>query len=101
MNLDYNARAYHYLVGLAILTLGTGTVVFHFVEKFSWVDAYYFSVVTLATVGYGDLTPKTDFGKLFTTVYIMVGVGIITAFITYTMRRRATIAKERHNKRNK
>ncbi len=77
-----------------MLTLGT--VVYHHVEKFPWVDAYYFSVVTLATVGYGDFTPHTTFGKIFTTFYIFVGVGIITTFITYTMRRRAARHEDRH-----
>lgn len=81
---------YHVLLAATALTLGIGTVFYHIVEKFSWLDAYYFSVVTLATVGYGDLTPHTDIGKLFTTFYIFIGVGIITAFITYTVRRRAS-----------
>jgi hypothetical protein len=69
------------------------------VEKFSWVDAYYFCVVTLATVGYGDLTPKTTFGKIFTTFYILAGVGIITAFISYSLKRQAYKAEQRRGKR--
>lgn len=79
---------YRVLVGFTILILATGTVVYHIVEKFSWLNAYYFSVTTLATVGYGDLTPHTAFGKIFTTFYILAGVGIITTFITFTTRRR-------------
>lgn len=50
-----------------------GTVVFRLLEKWSWVDAFYFSVVTLATVGYGDLAPKTEAAKLFTAFYILFG----------------------------
>lgn len=69
--------------------LSIGTVVYHVVEKFSWVDAYYFSVITLTTVGYGDMAPHTTFGKIFTTIYIFIGIGIITAFITHTFRRRS------------
>ena len=83
------ARMYRRLVALTVLTLTLGTVVYHFVEKFSWLDAYYFSVITLATVGYGDFTPHTNFGKIFTTFYIFIGVGIITTFISFTVRRRA------------
>ena len=71
----------------AIVILG-GTLVYHFVEKLSYVDAYYFSAVTLATVGYGDITPHTTFGKIFTTFYILTGVGIITTFFSYSIRRR-------------
>ena len=85
----FNRHAYRLLLAAAIFTLGLGTIVYHLVEKLSWLNAYYFSVVTLTTVGYGDITPKTDFGKLFTTFYIFIGVGIITTFITYSVRRRA------------
>jgi voltage-gated potassium channel len=90
MQSAFDRHIYRVLVTAAALTLGVGTMFYHFVEKFSWVDAYYFSVVTLATVGYGDLTPHTTFGKIFTTFYIFIGVGIITTFITYTLRRRAS-----------
>lgn len=90
---------YRYLVVAAFVVLATGTVVYHLVEKFSWLNAYYFSVVTLTTVGYGDYVPHTDFGKIFTTFYIFAGVGIITTFITFTARRRAEKFSDRHQKR--
>jgi len=76
-------------------------VFYHIVEKLSWLNAYYFSVVTLSTVGYGDIVPHTDAGKIFTTFYIFVGVGIITTFITTTMRRRADKFSERRAKKDK
>jgi voltage-gated potassium channel Kch len=44
------------------------------------VNAIYFSVVTLGTVGYGDITPTTDAGKLFTVFYIIFGLGVIGGF---------------------
>lgn len=81
-------RHYWILVALAIFTLGLGTVVYRFIEQLSWVDAYYFSVVTLITVGYGDITPQTDFGKIFTTFYIIIGVGIISLFIRTVIQER-------------
>jgi voltage-gated potassium channel len=84
----FNKHIYRYLLVLAALMVLLGTVVYHIVEKFSWLNAYYFSVVTLATVGYGDYVPHTAFGKIFTTFYIFVGVGIITAAISYRLRRR-------------
>lgn len=87
---------YRLLALTTLAVLGIGTVFYHLVEHFKWVDSYYFSVVTLATVGYGDLTPHTTLGKLFTTFYIFTGVGIVTTFITYTMRRRAEIRASKH-----
>lgn len=65
---------------IALLTLGTGVVFYHFVENLSWLNSLYFCTVTLTTVGYGDITPKTDLGKLFTVFYILGGIGIIATF---------------------
>jgi voltage-gated potassium channel len=99
MQIKFNKNVYRYLLALTVFTIALGTIVYHIVEKFSWVDSYYFSVITLATVGYGDLTPHTNFGKIFTTFYIFIGVGIITTFISYTLRRRANkIEKKRRSK---
>lgn len=67
------------LAVLFILTIGT--IFYHNIEGMTYVDALYFSVMTLATVGYGDLTPQTNLGKIFTVVYVLIGVGILTALI--------------------
>lgn len=74
-------RVYRLLLIATVGVLVLGTVFYHYVEGWSWVDAYYFCVVTLATIGYGDFIPQSDFAKLFTTVYIFVGIGILTAFV--------------------
>ena len=66
-------------IGLAFLILLSGTIFYRSVEGWSWTDALYFSVTTISTVGLGDLSPQTDFGKLFTVVYIFVGVGVFVA----------------------
>jgi voltage-gated potassium channel Kch len=67
---------------LAVVAIVSGTGFYSIVEGFRFVDALYFSVVTLTTVGYGDLAPRTDAGKLFTAAYALVGVGILLAFVT-------------------
>ena len=67
---------------LAVIAVISGTGFYSIVEGLRLVDALYFSVVTLTTVGYGDFAPETDAGKLFTAVYVLVGVGIVLAFIT-------------------
>jgi voltage-gated potassium channel len=53
-----------------------GTVVYHYLEGWSWVDSAYFSAVTIATVGYGDHVPVTAAGKLFTIPFIFGGVTV-------------------------
>jgi len=89
MRPSFNRHVYRILLGILLLTIVAGTVIFHLVEHFSWLDAYYFSVITLATVGYGDLVPHTSLGKVLTTLYIFIGVGVFTTFISYALRRRA------------
>lgn len=59
------------------------------VEGWRWIDALYFSVTTLATVGLGDLAPQTDAGKLFTVMYILTGVGLLVSFLNFMAERAA------------
>ena len=70
------------VVVLALLTLITGTLFYRWSEGWGIVDALYFSVVTLTTIGYGDLVPTSTVAKLFTVMYSFIGIGIIAAFIT-------------------
>jgi voltage-gated potassium channel Kch len=99
MQESFDKLADRILAAAAVGAIVLGTVVYHLVEKFPWVDAYYFSVVTLATVGYGDLVPHTTFGKIFTTLYIFIGVGILTAFITQFFKRQQLRRHDRHESR--
>jgi voltage-gated potassium channel len=41
----------------------------------------YFSVITLTTVGYGDFSPSTTAGNIFTMCYIFIGIGIFLGFV--------------------
>ena len=76
------------LLGIAVVTmLATGTVVYHFVEDWSWVDSFYFSSVAVTTVGFGDLAPSRDASKLFTVVYVFAGIALITTYINERFRR--------------
>lgn len=91
---------YRILVGLVIVALGTGTVVYRILEGWSWVDSFYFCSVAVTTVGFGDLTPTRDVSKLFTVLYIFSGIGIISTFIDQRLKRhgRAVGARSRRRK---
>ncbi|XP_052207632.1 two-pore potassium channel 3-like [Diospyros lotus] len=59
------------------------------------VDALYFTVVTLCTIGYGDIVPDTIFTKLFTCGFILVGFGLLdillNGLVTYILDRQEAI----------
>jgi voltage-gated potassium channel len=78
------------LVISALSTVAVGTVVYSVLEGWSLLDSLYFCVVTLATVGFGDLHPTTDAAKLFTVGYIVIGVGIIAGFLSELGKQRYT-----------
>ena len=54
---------------------GLGTLFVHFNEGFSWVDSFYWSFVTLSSVGYGDLTTTHESTRIFCIFYVFFGVG--------------------------
>jgi voltage-gated potassium channel len=63
------------------VTLLAGMFIFRALEGWSYLDALYFSVITLTTVGYGDFSPATPLGKIMAMMYIFLGLGIISSFI--------------------
>lgn len=80
----------------AILLLGT--ITYHYLEGWSYLDAFYFSFITLTTIGFGDFAPQTDEGKIFTILYITIGVGIILAFINTLYHHYSGMIKKRRKK---
>lgn len=66
---------YAFLV--VIILLSIGTFYFHKSEKWSYVDSFYFSTITLTTIGYGDLVPTQDSTKIFASFYAIFGIGIM------------------------
>jgi len=81
--------------GVSLATLIMGAFFYHHVEKMDWIDAVYFCVITLTTIGYGDIVPKTDFGKLFTVFYVIIGVGIIATFVNLTVKRSVVLHRKK------
>jgi len=74
---DPETKALPVIVGVLLLS---GTIFYWSVEDWTLIQSLYFSVVTLTTVGYGDLSPTTDFSRIFTIIYILIGVGLLVAF---------------------
>jgi voltage-gated potassium channel Kch len=60
----------------------TGTLFYWRFEDWTVVEAFYFCIVTLTTVGFGDLSPTTAGTQLFTVIYILTGFGVLVALLT-------------------
>jgi len=63
----------------------------------TFLDAVYFSVVTMTTVGYGDMTPASEGGKLLTVLMILTGIALIPVQLGEAFQRLFQNANKRSN----
>ena len=70
---------FHALSFLLVTLLLSGTIFYHHEEGWKLLDALYFCVMTMTTIGYGDLTPTTDKAKIFTMLYAFMSIGVFVA----------------------
>lgn len=69
-------------LGLAFVTLTlliSGTMFYSYTEHWGYIDAFYFCVMTMTTIGYGDLAPSTDVSKIFTIFYAFISIGVFVS----------------------
>jgi len=76
---DPEFQAIVFLLCVAVLV---GSVFYHSVEGWSWLDSTYFSVVALTTVGDATLSPSTGLSKIFTMGFSVAGIGLMLAFLS-------------------
>jgi hypothetical protein len=68
---------------VVLLTLLLGSTCFYWsVEGWGFIDALYFSVMTMSTIGYGDLAPTTAFSKIFTIIFALLSIGVFVAVVS-------------------
>jgi len=74
---------------LLVLYLALGVVIYWFnrhnfsaTETHPVVDALYFCIVTMCTIGYGDITPNSTATKLFSILFVLVGFGFIDILLS-------------------
>ena len=61
---------------LVLFTVGLiGTIGYVIIDDYSWFNAFYMTVITVATVGYGEVAPLSQSGKIFTAFLIITSFG--------------------------
>lgn len=94
---DPHFRALAFLV---LVLLVTGTLFYWRWEDWTILDSLYFSVITLTTVGYGDLAPTRAPTNVFTIVYVLLGLGILVSFLSLVAGHAVEAPVERQEKKN-
>ncbi len=89
------------LVLLLSILIG-GTCFYWHVEGWSVIDALYFCVMTMSTIGYGELAPTTPLSKIFTIVYSILSIGLFAAVLAKMVieavsRKKAAKVHNKHN----
>jgi voltage-gated potassium channel len=72
------------LLAVAV-AIGFGAAGFYLIEGWSLLDSLYVAAQTVTTVGYGDLTPATRNGRIFSTIFMLAGVGVVLYALTATV----------------
>ncbi len=75
---DPETKALPFVAAALVLT---GTLFYWRFEDWTIIESLYFSVVTLTTVGFGDLSPTTAGTQIFTIFYILTGIGVFVALL--------------------
>lgn len=68
---------FNYVLWISIFTVIIGALGFSIIENKSFLDGLWWSFVTVTTVGYGDMSPKTGGGKVLASIIMLIGIGVI------------------------
>ncbi|XP_071720027.1 two-pore potassium channel 3-like [Rutidosis leptorrhynchoides] len=69
-------------LGVVVLCIGVGVAVMHYVERLSWLDSFYLSVMSVTTVGYGDRAFESMAGRIFASIWLLVStLAVARAFL--------------------
>src|SRR5262245_11121513 len=72
-----------FIAGLLAVTLLIGTVGFSYIEGWPVFDSFYMTLMTLTTVGYGEVHPLSFHGRAFASLLMLMGVS--TVFVSFAI----------------
>lgn len=72
-------------VTILLMTLTVGTLGYMVIEGWSFINAFYMTVITLTTVGYGEVEPLSSTGRVFSVIIILCGVTILAYGVSSTV----------------
>jgi voltage-gated potassium channel len=78
----FSFKRLKYLLLLPVAVVITGTIGFMIIQNLSFLDALYFTIVTISTIGYGDILPTTTGAKIFALIIIIFGIGSFLTLLT-------------------
>ena len=78
----YRIASFNILFLLPVLVILIGSIGFMLLEKLSFIDAVYFTIVTISTVGYGDVHPTSTGSKIFGIIIIVFGIGTFLTIVS-------------------
>ena len=87
LDILFDSRTRPVLIYVTFIVM-IGAILFHWLEGWGWIDSFYFVIITLTTIGYGDFTPSTPLTKLITIFYGVNGVVVLLAFFDIIRRYR-------------
>jgi voltage-gated potassium channel len=83
--MPFRSRIATSVVAIAVVTVG-GTTGYLVIEGWSFLDAFYMTVVTVTTVGYSEVRPLSSAGRIFSIFLMVGGIGVIFYILTSAVR---------------
>ena len=78
-----STRTFVQMVLLLFLVMGTGTLGYMLIERWSVLESFYMTLITITTVGFSEVHKLSPIGKIFTSLLIFVGVGFFLYVASY------------------
>jgi len=73
-------------LALSLFSVSIGVFGYMIIEHYSFTQAIYMTAITISTVGFREAKPLSEAGMIFTSVYIMLNLGIVAYMVTYVAR---------------